>query len=1285
MLSKYRNILIAGVMIFSAYSAFADGCQSAAFSFSYDIPNCTGQFLFQGTTDCGVGQGNSNWIWDFGDGSPQEYDIMNPTHEYLYEGAYTVTLWMYPLCHGPGNPPCINTATINVLFPNLADIVPVVTSDYNGHDVSCTDACDGTLIIASVGPGYSIEWGDFPAGETTITGVCPGTYYVYSHPPVGCGYTQGVVTVENPPPFDYTFSQDSMSCYGQSDGIATVIVTGATPGYQITWSNGATGPTAYNLPTGSYTINIVDANGCEFIANGTLLELPQLFANAFVSSDYHGFDISCYDGSDGAADANPSGGSPPYFFQWDDLINQTTQVATNLQQDDYHVFIVDSQGCTVEDSISLFHPTPVTADVDIISDYHGEDISCFGEDDGIVEVVSASGGTGNNVSSYTYQWYEVPEGCQNIQCWVSVAGATNPEYSTASDGTYVVSLTDLNNCTAYVYQSVEEPPPIVIDVVITSNYNGTAISCNGAEDGEVTYSASGGTGQLLSEWTNNGNTGFVNGGLPSGIYTVELTDANGCFASDSIFVAEPPPIVVTGWVSSDYNGAHISCFDSNDGILEGQASGGNGTIHLFWSNGVLGSPNSLNIHAGDYTLTAIDANSCHEETQVTVIPPPQLIPVITLLTDYNGYPISCYGEDDGVGEVTTTGGVGNYTYLWTGQVLPGQITNVAGTVSAGTLQVQATDENGCIATNTITVQQPPPVQALLQVISNYNGSEISCYGASDGSVQVYPTGGVPPYEFNWDDDPGETTNVITGLPDGITGIMVEDLNGCQYTTNIMVTQPLPVTTTMEVASDYHGSDTSCPGSSDGSAHIVAQGGTAPYFYLWPYGESGSTSGYFYPEGYVAVSVWDINNCQTTDSIFITTPSEMTSSTEILTDYNGFSVSCYGAHDGSVIISGAGGTGDLTFEWSNGLSGTLNDNFGAGQIFVDITDVNGCTIQDTVLLTQPPQIVGIDSILSDYTGWDISCYGYSDGIASIDPSGGVEPYSILWSSGETGLVATDLTGGSQWVSITDHNGCDTTYMLNLTEPDPINTTFITVTDTCLRAGGTALAIASGGTPPYAFLWEEGTTGAYITNLLSGSYEVFVTDTNGCFNTLETFIPNIPAPVAHFTPSDSIICIVNESTVVNFTDQSENNPISWDWDFSIGNTSTLQHPVHDFYGPGNHTVTLTVQNEFQCTDDTTMTIAVLPDMTIYLPNAFTPNNDGMNDTFYPKGTEVKYIQLDIFDRWGALIFSADSMDDEWDGWVNGYPPVIESYNYVLVASGGCDDKDLKKKYGTVTIVK
>jgi hypothetical protein len=317
------------------------------------------------------------------------------------------------------------------------DANPTVTSNYNGRDVSCFNACDGSVTANAIGailPTYSWSNG---ATTASVSGLCPGTYSVTvtNLGGVGCSATRSV-TIHNTPALHVNptatsnYNGFNVSCNGGNDGTAAANASGGTTPYHYDWSNGQHTSTATGLSATTYTVNVTDANGCMASGNVTLTEPPKLTSTAAPTSNYNGYNVRCHGGSDGVAEAYPVGGVSPYTYSWSN--GQTTKIATGLSAANYSVTITDKNGCTtVANTGVLTEPPQLTINAGANKTVY------YGYPDSSCATLTATG-MGGGVPPYVITW----------------SSTSNPMISHAASivvcpmatTVYTVTIADANGC-----------------------------------------------------------------------------------------------------------------------------------------------------------------------------------------------------------------------------------------------------------------------------------------------------------------------------------------------------------------------------------------------------------------------------------------------------------------------------------------------------------------------------------------------------------------------------------------------------------------------------------------------------------------------------------------------------------------------------------------------------------------------------------------------------------------------------------------------------------------------
>ncbi|CAA6828953.1 MAG: internalin, putative [uncultured Aureispira sp.] len=438
---------------------------------------------------------------------------------------------------------------------------------------------------------------------------------------------------------------------------------------------------------------------------------------------------------------------------------------------------------------------------------------------------------------------------------------------------------------------------------------------------------------------------------------------------------------------------------------------------------------------------------------------------------------SCNTSSDGSVSIAASGGTPAYSYnIGTGN----QTSGTFGGLSQGTYMITVTDNGTCSTTVGVSIGAPSVLTASLN-----SSSDVVCFGSATGTADVSSVGGTPAYSYNIGAG-SQTSGLFTGLTANNYIVTVTDMNNCMSTIPLVIAEPtsaLGATVTSAV-------DPTCNGTTDGSLSVGATGGTAPYSYN--IGSGGQFSNAFtgLSSGAYTLSVTDGNGCMTTTSVSLVNPSLIASNVSVSSNYNGAQISCNGASDGAIIAAATGGTGALTYTWSNGQTGPLVTNLSATAYTVTITDANGCNTDVAVIVSEPSALSATATV-----NRAVSCNGGSDGIALVTATGGTGVTTAIWSNGQLGTTATNLTANTYTISITDANSCNTTTSVVVTAPTTALTG--TVVD---NGNGTATANAVGGTAGYSYQWDAAAgnqTTAMATGLVhNGTYAVTITDANGC---------------------------------------------------------------------------------------------------------------------------------------------------------------------------------------------
>ncbi len=972
---------------------------------------------------------------------------------------------------------CVATAGVTVQEPQplVATATPV--------NIACNGAATGGVNLSIVGgtSPFTYTWSN---GATTrdITGLTAGTYSVTVTDKNNCTATASA-TVTQQDALIVTVDGNDLTCFANRTGGATTAVVGGLAPYTYIWSNGGTDADLINLPIGTYSVTVTDANGCTGTGSATLTQPDTLTATAVGSA------VSCFGDATGTVTLTVTGGTTAYSYVWSN--GATTQNLTGLVAGNYNVTITDANGCTATASATVTEPTLLVATAT------GSAVNCFGDATGTITLDVTGGRTG-----YTYLWS---------------TGATTKELNGVGAGTYTVTVTDANRCTATATATVTEPALLVADGTNTN------VLCNGESTATVTLSVTGGTTPYTYAWS-NGATSQNLADLAAGTYTVTVTDANACTATKSFTVTEADALTASATAQD------VRCFLGSDGSVNLTVGGGVSPYTYLWSNNAT-TRNLTALRVGTYTVTVTDANGCTITASAVVGQPGPL----TL----GGVPspVKCFGGSTGAINLSATGGVAPYTYVWSN----GETTEDISNLTAGMYNVTVTDAQNCVATVGVNVLQPAVITL------SFVGVDVTTNGGTDGSIDLSVVGGTSPFTYTWSN--GATTQDLNNIAAGNYCVTVTDVNGCTATGCETITEPACTGFNATVVS----TNVNCNGGNNGTATLTVNGGAAPFTYAWSNGAAtkdltGLAAGTY------TVTVTDAVSCQTVENVTITEPATLTAMAM------GTNPSCSGQVSGSVTLTVTGGTSPYTYSWSN--QATTQDLTGlvSGTYTVTVTDANGCTATSSATIAIPTAI----SIVPVAT--PVRCFLGSDGGVSITATGGTAPYTYAWSNNATTRNITALRAGSYTVTVTDANGCTATSTSVVSQPGPLTLGGSPSPVSCAQGSDGAINLTvNGGTAPYNFNWSNGATTEDISGLAAGTYNVTVTDARGCVGTVSVTVLEPAAIVLTANVTDA--CAGGNSGAIQMNVVGGTSPFTYAWSngASTKNVGSL--------APGIYTATVT----------------------------------------------------------------------------------------------------------------
>ncbi|WP_189342881.1 VWA domain-containing protein, partial [Ulvibacter litoralis] len=902
-------------------------------------------------------------------------------------------------------------------------------------------------------------------------------------------------------------------CYEDNTGSITVNATGglAPLMYALNGGTPQSSPVFENLTAGTYTVSVTDALANTETLSVTITE-PE--AISIILTKVNATQTQgCLNGE---ATASPSGGTPPYTYQWSASAGgQTTQTATNLPAGTHTVIVTDANDCELEQGVVIDCIENCDAVITVDSTTN---VLCANETTGSATVSASS--IANPAATFTFTW----------STGDVVPGVTTSTLNNLGAGVYTVSVTIDGTVCLPVEQSVTiTEPASALNVTATS----TDESGPATGDGTATANASGGTPPYSYSWSPGGETLQTITGLSAGVYTVTVTDANGCFASASTTVNPGTCLDLAATASA----TPVSCNGDSDGTATVGVTGGSGTHTYLWSPGNQTTQTITGLSAGIYTVTVTDqVTLCTVQSTTTVNEPGVLSPGIAVTN------VSCFGNDTGSLDLTVTGGTAPYTFLWSPN---GETTEDLFDLSAGTYSVTITDANGCTVTDSATVQQPASGLSLTSTIT-----DVLCNGVDSGAIDITVLGGTPPYSYSWSN--GETTEDLVNVVAGSYTVIVTDANGCTLTeSNLVIEEPtneINIVLTKENA-------TTAQGCTDGEATATVNGGTAPYEYLWSVSAGGQTTATAtnLPSGTHTVTVTDANGCTLEQGVVI----DCSNTCDAIVVVDGVTdVLCTGDETGSATVSAssiANPTATFTFTWNtvpaqidaNVTTSTLSA-VSAGVYTVSVTiDGTICSpVEQSVTITEPTNALNVTATATDESGPTTG-----DGTATAIPTGGTPPYTYSWApNGETTQTITGLSAGVYTVTVTDANGCIDTATATVNPGTCLDLTAFAASTPVTCNGdsdGTATATVTGGSGSFTYLWTNGETTAAIIGLSGGSYTVTVTDTVTLCTTEATTTVNEPNVLNSGIAVTNVGCFGNTTGSLDLTVAGGTAPYTFLW--------------------------------------------------------------------------------------------------------------------------------------------
>lgn len=1159
-----------------------------------------------------------------------------------------------------------NNASVMTIQLRLPEIITLDITP------STTEYCEWDIVELTANPvggngEYTYEW--TPALGLNVTDAVTVqvntaeqnyTYNVQVTDGNGCT-AQAEYTLPEPSHLTVTVAEQSaINCFQGSDGVVVATAANGVETYSYAWSNNANTAVNSDLAEGTYAVTATDQYGCTATAEITINHPTELTGT--VSNETA---VLCFGDANGSGMITPMGGTAPYTVSVDNnttvynVAQDADYTFTGLTAGDYTVWVTDANNCQFQTQMTITTPAVLA-----ITETANTMPLCFQGTDGTATM---------NVVGGTLPYALSVDGVENAT--MNAEGDQLIENLAA--GTYTISVTDANGCSTQMDITISQPELLQLTEVGTVN-----VSCFGLSDATATITMGGGTAPYTLWINNNEQQTTVNAiqnvtftDLPAGTHTVTVQDANGCTTTLPVSLTEPNALAI-----ATSNETAVLCFgDANGSVTvtptEGTAPYTVSVDGFATSQTVAGGATYTftGLAAGTYTASVRDAHNCEATVEFTITTPDELTIAEASTTD----PL-CFQGTDGQVEVTMAGGVEPYAMTVDGTAYTNNLTAGNQTVTnlaAGAHVIVITDANGCTATVTSTLGEPD-----LLTLTQAAITPITCHGGGDGTVTVNVAGGTANYSLWIDASEQQQTlasvaesALFSNMNGGTHTVTVVDDHQCTATLDVSFIDPESMGTEVNATTDVL-----CFGQSNGEATFTITGGTLPYIVtldpnipdITLNNEDPYTINTLWAATY-NVNIVDAHGCTAGMEIVIGQPDTLVATTNIVTN-----VLCFGEANGHAMAAATGGSVPYQYAWDNGREDADLDSVVAGTYVVTITDANGCVASDTVVVTEPELLV------VELVSVTESCNGEETAVIEVNANGGTLDYNFIWSNGATADSIFNLGVGPYTVTVTDANGCrDTLTVVVPFHPLP-DFTVSTTNAYCDRPDGTATVIGE-NTQNYTYNWHAANNpDAPFNDALAGGDYILTVDDGVCTLDLPFTITNIPGPTAAFTADPTTFI---EGATVRFHDESAGTIVTWEYDFGDGYGISQRSPLHLYNEAGEYQAVLTVTDDHNCFDTASVTITVIPDVIIYVPNAFSPNGNGINDVWMPVmdnyGTDV--YELVIYNRWGQLIFKSNEPKVGWDGTVNGKDAPCAVYVYSITYQNLMGK--LAKKEGTITLIR
>ncbi len=882
---------------------------------------------------------------------------------------------------------------------------------------------------------YSYSWSN-GASLDSIRNLAPNKYSITISDAVGCLFYDSITITQTGVP-SIAFNVTPSTCTNANGKIKTTILGGQAP-YKYLWNTGGNKDSLINVAANNYTLTVTDSNNC------AVASIATVSTTGMTSINMLKFDPACQ-ASNGSITATPIGGQSPYTYLWN--TGATSNAISNLNPGTYSVTVTDASGCTLSNTISIINQaSPIVSfsatglpfcgqnNGYILSGISGGKApfsylwntgstaaNIFNIDSGNYRlIVTDSNGCKDTVTGFLNRTSNVvvntvikKSSCGNANGSVKaiVSGGIPPytyTWNTGSSidsiknlisGTYLLTVNDGNLCSKNLSVLVEDIPrpllaPVKEDAVCNKK--------NGVIDAKIVPNT--GTAPFSYLW-NTGSTASKLMNLDTGIYTVRVTDVNGCF--DTFVVAVNFAINPSLALSAQ----DVVCSDSN-GSISSIMTRGIEPVSYIWNTGAT-TKDLTNLKAGIYTITAMDAKSCIVIDTIEIKDQPA--PKITLA----GVSSFCL-KANGAINTSISKGTTPFVFNWSN----GATTQNLANIFPGNYKITVTDANNCRDTASISIADEPNTLSL-----SLKKKDLLCFEDLKGEIYCTAKGGQRPYFYKTQFSSLNSDSVLTGLAANTYIVTVEDNKGCLTTQNITLTEPPKI-----IVSSISRVNLLCFNEPKGEISISTSGGVAPYSFAWQSTGVNATTSHIsqLKAGVHIVKVTDANGCEVLYQDSIIEPSDIKIVDTVLNPL------CNGQSTGSIKLGVSGATPSYSYTWSNGNTSKNNINLSQGNYRLTITDANACIDTFSFNLKDPPSI-RLDKIETV----DLPCLNKYDGEIKLQGIGGQgEPYQYSIDGGVNFSFTKNfknLDSGKYIIVVRDKNNCQfqSTTVINNPENIVIN--------------------------------------------------------------------------------------------------------------------------------------------------------------------------------------------------------------------------------------------------------